>query len=150
MPDDDDLLDDLDDFTADDAQDRRAIVEALHPLYDARQRRSQAERDEKPLTARVKQWLQLHRQREHEITDDERGLRAYLRPLNRIRWDVRSMPDDLILALGNAGLLTVNTAAFDELHKASPSGTLDAALRWREEIEIGDRLFVEIMGRPKR
>ena len=130
-----DLVDQQADF------ERRTIVGLVGPLKMHREEARTHGRKADELAERVKQWLGLNG--ETEIVDGELGVRAYLQPRKTApKWDVASMPDDLILALANAGLLTVSTAAFDALRKAAGSIQLDDANKYRMEGET-EALMVE-------
>lgn len=120
---------------------RRNIVELVGSLKLHREAARTHGRKADEIAESVKLWLTLNR--ETEIIDDELGVRAYLQPRKTApKWDVQSMPDDLILALANAGLLTVSTAAFDALRKAAGSIQLDDANKYRMEGET-EALMVE-------
>jgi len=78
----------------------------------------------------LRRWLELNDCA--ELVDGETGTGVALgAPPSTTTWDVRGMPDALVLSLARRGVLTVTTAAFDALRKAGGGTDLDDALRYR-------------------
>lgn len=107
---------------------RREIEGLLADLYDLREKRNAADRAASELAERVKQWLGLEGER--EITDAERGIRAFLEERSALRYDVRSMDPGLVVWLATQGLLAVNVAALKAAKKAAPASELDEVERF--------------------
>jgi len=75
-----------------------------------------------------------------ELVDGETGLGVELGPAPRTTtWDVRTMPDAVVLALARRGVLEVNTRAFDALRKAGGGADLDDAHRHHRMTGEGTR-----------
>lgn len=84
------------------------------------------QKQDKDLSEAIRRWLDLND--ENELVDGETGLGVELgTPASNTTWDVRSMPDALVLSLARRGLLTVSTTAFDALRKASSGPDIDEA-----------------------
>lgn len=106
---------------------REKLVATLNQLFQARQAKNEASKDDTKLSAAIKQYLELAGEGE-ELLDREHGIRAFLTSTRRTEWDLRPLTDDVVIALKHAGLLTIQTAAFDALRKAAPSTVADDVL----------------------
>jgi hypothetical protein len=122
-------------------EERRGIVDILADLHVARQEKANADARQSRLTARVKQYLAL--EEISEVTDDERGIRAWLQPQGETTWDCEHMRPEVLTELAKRGLLTVNTAAFDKLMKTATNSLMDEAKKYRITGEGSPRLMVE-------
>jgi hypothetical protein len=118
------------------------IVSLLAPLLDAREAKNAASKDDEQFTPRVRQFLELNWDSlDHNskgapvLVDHEHDVIAYLASRKETGWNVSKMPDDLVVWLARAGLLTVATKAFDDRRKNDPDIHLDDALRYRTEGE---------------
>ncbi len=104
---------------------------------------------EESLTAGLKQWMQLNRDRLDVdargrpcIVDGEHGLTAYLAPRKSAEWDVAHMPWHVIEWLVTHSLLTVNTRAFEALRETVTAQEYEEAKRYRLDGST-DALYVE-------
>lgn len=113
-----------DDVAADALAEERALVAKLLPLWEARQAKNEASKDEERLSGPVKQFLELNPD-VTSLDDLEHDVHASLQRRGSTEWDLRPLADDDVLALKAAGLLTIRTRAFDELRKAAQSTTWD-------------------------
>src|SRR5690606_2043628 len=89
----------------------RQAVEAILPYYEAQKAESAARSAKEAAGKVIKAYMEINGLA--ELDDPEHGLRAQLssRSMGNERWDVRAMPDALILQLARAGCLTVDKAA---------------------------------------
>ncbi len=99
------------------------IIGLLSPLMSARESKNEAGREDSRLTERVKQYMTLEGL--DSLHDGEHGITARITDTKRTSWDLRSLDERLVLALWRAGLLTVETRAFDALRKAAPTTDWD-------------------------
>ena len=101
---------------AEEAQERRRLVELLRPYCELRFARDAYDRDLKPIADLLKSWLQLRP--EEEIADLERGIVARLQERHGADvYELARMPEDLVLALWRSNALTVNGAVLKALGK---------------------------------
>lgn len=136
------------------ARQQGQIVSLLLPLIEARQAKNEATKVDLELGTRVKQYLELHRNTlDHDNTgrptleDDEHGILAYLMSSRETSWNVSRMPDELVVWLARAGLLTVATTAFDQRKRNDPDTHLDDALGYRTEGEKSVLRVVRVVQR---
>ena len=106
----------------------RAAVALIPRIMVARTEKSTAERIDRDCSAQLKQYLDLEGLQ--ELIDGEHNLRAYYEPRSAGKYDVRSMPDALVLWLARQGLLGINVTALRALKKAAPAIELDDAERF--------------------
>jgi hypothetical protein len=111
----------------------REEVEAKLPaLLLARTVKNASTKEDNELTAIVKQWMAL--EGEDELFDGEHGIRAWIKEVGTSpTWNVREMPDDLILFLAHDGVLTVNNKAFESRKLNAPDGRFLDAMNHRQE-----------------
>lgn len=105
---------------------RRAIVELLAELRDAKDQGSAARRKEAPLAERVRAYMALEGL--DELTDDERGIRAYFEERRSVTYDLRSMAKsrpELVLWAAEQGLLDGSATRIRTARKGAPSLELD-------------------------
>ena len=90
----------------------------------------QSGKDDEALRDALRRWLDLNNL--DEVVDGETGLGVQLGKARRqTTWDTRNVDMDLLRVARDAGLLTIQTALFDNLVKSAPSSDLDALKRYR-------------------
>jgi hypothetical protein len=119
----------VDELGEDAAREESEIVGLIARIFDLRATANLATKDEKPLAAQLRQFLELEGR--DELIDGEHGLRAYLEPRSSTEWNVSRMPPGVVLYLAQAGLLTVDTKQFDLRRKNDGAVELDDARRYR-------------------
>lgn len=106
---------------------QRQAVSLLANYVKARAVAADAKRDQDGLGAQLKGYLEAHRG--EELHDGERDITARLqRRRGADRWDVMSMPDDLVLRLKALGALSIDKDVLKAL--IGKSGDADAARRY--------------------
>ena len=128
---------------ADVLDEERAIIGLLEQLYEARQAKNEAAKDDERLSGRVKQWLGLQSEGT-TVTDGEHGLTASLQRRVVTTWDLRPLSAEQVEALHGLGLLTVSTSAFDALRRAAPSSMLDSIVNTRGVRQEGETLALMV------